>query len=668
MDANTIMMLILSALEAIAVAELSRAEWITVGMALKHAGLPCSAWDDWSRNDSRYRPGECARIWESFKGASTPITAATIIRMAKDRGWTAPAADLAMDWDDTITCHEAKIVAHPSVLSPVQQLITYLSQLYLPTDYVSYVTTDMWQGSDGKWHPAKGVYTRTVGDLLASLQEHPDDLAATIGQWPTEAGALIRINPVDGNGIRDSNITTYRHALVESDTLPIDIQHRIYKQLQLPIACLVHSGNKSLHAIVRVDAASATEYRERVDYLYNYLAQHGLDVDVQNRNPSRLSRMPGVTRGDNQQSLIATNMGKPNWDAWIDYITTITDDGLPDIVSLDMYADNPPALSPPLIDGILRRAHKLLLAGPSKAGKSFLAMELGVAIAEGIPWLGYNCTQGKVLYVNLEIDEPSCINRFDKIYKALGITQPVRKNLDVWNLRGHAIPLDQLAPKLINRVKGQHYDAIIIDPIYKIITGDENNASEMGKFCNLFDKICTETGCSVIYCHHHSKGAQGSKRAMDRASGSGVFARDPDGQLDFIETHQNDEIRAKSPYPNATSWRMESSLREFPNIDPVDIWFAYPIHIVDTTGLLADAHPDGSTQSNLSKSSKRTAPANRRENLDNAYNKCATNPPVTVRTLAQAMDMSEKTVYRYIDEFADIYWCSSGVVGRKPGK
>lgn len=78
-------------------------------------------------------------------------------------------------------------------------------------------------------------------------------------------------------------------------------------------------------------------------------------------------------------------------------------------------------------------------------------------------------------------------------------------------------------------------DAIVIDPIYKVITGDENNASEMGAFCNQFDKICAQTGCASIYCHHHSKGSQGMKKAMDRASGSGVFARDPDAQLDIIQ-------------------------------------------------------------------------------------------------------------------------------------
>ncbi|NEW06366.1 hypothetical protein GK047_10115 [Paenibacillus sp. SYP-B3998] len=50
-----------------------------------------------------------------------------------------------------------------------------------------------------------------------------------------------------------------------------------------------------------------------------------------------------------------------------------------------------------------------------------------------------------------------------------------------------------------------------------------------------FDKIATELGASVIYCHHHSKGSQGGKKSMDRASGSGVFARDPDALIDLVE-------------------------------------------------------------------------------------------------------------------------------------
>lgn len=81
---------------------------------------------------------------------------------------------------------------------------------------------------------------------------------------------------------------------------------------------------------------------------------------------------------------------------------------------------------------------------------------------------------------------------------AKGIDVKFADNITIWNLRGNALPMDQLVPKLIRRIKNQNYSAVIIDPIYKVITGDENNASDMGKFCNYFDKICLDTGCSTI--------------------------------------------------------------------------------------------------------------------------------------------------------------------------
>ena len=536
---------ILSALKAIDVSTLSRADWIAVGMALKEEGYPCSIWDDWSRNDNRYHPGECERKWDSFHGSGTPVKGGTIVQMAKDRGWTPfGGEDGCMNWDDTIEYDGEdgfNGFTPPDAWNPAADLITYLELLFDADDRVGYVTNDVWQDAEGKWLPSKGVYDRTAGELIASLKKHPDDLGATVGDWKPEVGAWIRFNPLDGGGVKNENVTGFRFALVESDTLPIAEQDIVFRKLELPIAALVHSGGKSLHAIVRVDAENYEEYRKRVEFLYDFLEKNGVSIDKQNRNPSRLSRMPGVTRNGNRQYLIATNIGRKSWVDWLDFVEGVSDE-LPDMVSLDIFKDNPPELPEELITGILRRGHKMLISGSSKAGKSFLLMELCIAIAEGKPWLGFQCKKGRVLYVNLEIDPASAINRFLKIYEALGLPIKNADSIVIWNLRGHAVPLDQLVPKLIRRVRDQHFDAIIIDPIYKVITGDENNASEMGAFCNQFDKICTETGCSTIYCHHHSKGAQGMKKAMDRASGSGVFARDPDAQLDMIQLELSEDI------------------------------------------------------------------------------------------------------------------------------
>lgn len=57
-------------------------DWIRVGMALKDwdEGL-LGVWDEWSRNSSKYKPGECAYRWSSFNG--TGITFRTIYYYTK---------------------------------------------------------------------------------------------------------------------------------------------------------------------------------------------------------------------------------------------------------------------------------------------------------------------------------------------------------------------------------------------------------------------------------------------------------------------------------------------------------------------------------------------------------------------------------------------------------
>jgi RecA-family ATPase len=663
---------LLDALKQIDVSKVSYQEWINIGMALKAEGYDCSVWDNWSQNDARYKQGECDRKWRSFAGSSNPIAGGTIIKMAKDAGWVPYVHENGglMEWDDIIEYDGDGMIYDPTVsMTPTEQLIKYLEILFKSNEYVAYVTTDVWQNADGKWMPGRGQYDRTAKELIDLLKKHPDDIGAVIGDWKDESGAWIRFNPVDGSGVKNDNITRFSYALVESDNIPIPEQDAIYRKFELPIACLVHSGSRSLHAIVRVDANDAEEYRKRVEYLYDFLDKNGLKVDTANRNPSRLSRLPGVTRNGIIQTLVDTNIGRRNWNEWLDFAEGIVDE-MPRLDSLDEELSHLPPLAPELIEGVVRVGHKMLISGSSKAGKSFLLMQLAIALSEGGKWLGFQCKKSKVLYVNLEIDRASCLHRFDKIYKALKLAPKHSGNIKVWNLRGRAMPLDKLVPKLIRKVANQGFDAIIIDPIYKVITGDENNASEMGVFSNQFDKICNETGCAAIYCHHHSKGSQGYKRAMDRASGSGVFARDPDAQLDMIQLETTDEFMAQyADVQTSTAWRLESSLREFGNFKPVNFWFEYPIHKLDDKGILKKHYAEGDPKANLEKSGKRKqTPESRKDEFDAAFeiNKNEDNTCL-VSVLAEYLGVTDRTIRKRVQEFEDNYINEHGVISpRKP--
>ena len=83
---------------------------------------------------------------------------------------------------------------------------------------------------------------------------------------------------------------------------------------------------------------------------------------------------------------------------------------------------------------------------------------------------------------------------------------------------------------------------------------------------------------------------------MDRASGSGVFARDPDAQLDMIELELTDEVQNWVAKRGASAWRLEGSLREFENFTPVNFWFEYPIHRVDDKGILGAMPAQGTSE------------------------------------------------------------------------
>jgi len=343
-------------------------------------------------------------------------------------------------------------------------------------------------------------------------------------------------------------------------------------------------------------------------------------------------------------------------------------DGLPKLIDVSVGLANPPMLPPELIEGVVRVGHKMMISGSSKSGKSFLLMELAIALSEGMKWLGFQCKKSKVLYINLEIDRPSFINRFIQIYEAMKLKPKHNHDIAIWNLRGESMPLDKLAPILIRRVLLRGYDAIIIDPIYKVITGDENNASDMGAFTNLFDKICKETGCTVIFSHHHSKGPQGFKRAMDRASGSGVFARDPDALVDLIELNITEDFRRKhTQNESSTAWRMESSLREFNNFKPLNFWFEYPIHRIGDQDTLKKKYADGDTRANLERSSKRNqTPTSRKDEFDTAFdlNKMK-DGTCLASVLSEYLGIAERTVRARVTEFSDSFETNKGIISRK---
>lgn len=244
---------------------------------------------------------------------------------------------------------------------------------------------------------------------------------------------------------------------------------------------------------------------------------------------------------------------------------------LPEIKNAVDLAKTNPALRPIVIDGLLRLGHKAALTGPSKAGKTFSLICLALAVALGVEWFGFRCTRGRVLFVNLEVDYASFWARVCAVAQALDVSAAL-ENLAVWSLRGHTLDPDRFANELLARITAGNFAAVIIDPIYKIELAaqgaDENAAGPRAAVLRALDRIA-EAGPAVIFSAHHPKGSQAHRAAIDRASGSGVLARDVDALVCLTELD------------TSGCYRVEFVCRDFLSPQPFGVRWDYPLHTRD---------------------------------------------------------------------------------------
>lgn len=240
-------------------------------------------------------------------------------------------------------------------------------------------------------------------------------------------------------------------------------------------------------------------------------------------------------------------------------------DGLPEILDASALIPLSPTIPDLLIEGLLHKGSKLSLGGNSKAFKSWTFLNIALSIATGEPWLGLTTTRAKVLYLNFEI-QPAFIHRRLQVLCSARALKPEPGYLDIWNLRGFSAPHTVIIPKVIQRAKTLGYGLAIIDPSYKLFDAgaDENSAIDVGAMMNSFEHITTQTGASVAYGAHFAKGNASAKEAIDRVSGSGVFARDPDTILTFTKHEEPD------------CFTVESILRNLPPLPAFVVKWEYP--------------------------------------------------------------------------------------------
>jgi hypothetical protein len=103
--------------------------------------------------------------------------------------------------------------------------------------------------------------------------------------------------------------------------------------------------------------------------------------------------------------------------------------------------------------------------------------------------------------------------------------------------------------RLIDIIKSDGYEAVLIDPLYRLIAGqniadrkarNENDNIQMAEFFLQLDEITEKTKAAISSVHYFTKGSAKSKSPMDRFSGAGSFNRDPDTIIMLTDHKEKD--------------------------------------------------------------------------------------------------------------------------------
>ena len=360
---------------------------------------------------------------------------------------------------------------------------------------------------------------------LAPLPEPPGK--ASVGKakkaWGPIASAHIALKGIEGDTAGTCEGIETGLAVQESAGIPIlaGINAGNMAELQLP------PGIKVLHIFMDLDPPKGKPGRKRqagqeaAQALAERYAAAGLTV--------YLHRPEGAGWPDFLDMFVDPEYGPDSILARFEQQAAFVDDpSTRGSVLLSEWLLLELPRPPEIIHGILPMGLTFCMYGPPKIGKSWWILQAAYCAALGIPLAGIPTTRTRVLLVQYEIPSPYFHERCTIMAKALDVKAADMSWLRVWNLRGKD-SRHNLAETMIEELRNTRSELLVLDPFYKLLMGDENNAVDVTPLLMAFDEVCTVTGCALMYLHHTPKGLAGDRPTVDAAAGSNTITRDCDG-------------------------------------------------------------------------------------------------------------------------------------------
>ena len=171
-----------------------------------------------------------------------------------------------------------------------------------------------------------------------------------------------------------------------------------------------------------------------------------------------------------------------------------------------------------IVDGMIP-VGMTILAGAPKIRKSFLALQLAIAVATGNKFLGRDTKKCDVVYFDLEGSKSRISNRADR----MSISIP--RNVYITNA-----VTDKISGKLVDQLRILHHQhpeirLVIIDTLSRSrgrikSTGGANAYDADVELLEPVQRMAIEENISLLFVHHHKKGASFMADSFEQMSGT----------------------------------------------------------------------------------------------------------------------------------------------------
>lgn len=398
------------------------------------------------------------------------------------------------------------------------------------------------------------------------------------GEWAREdlppGSTHILPNPVhsgpsgkrDTPALPDVSGGPLPYCYLECDQPGGEALHLCLLALGLPLVAAVTSGKRSVHCVLRVNAAGLDDWRERVTAVHLALAGP-LGLDHATATPTQVMRLPGVSReGAGEQRLVHLDADAAAVTPGMLESAAMRLRKLAGCAARLRVRSAAALLAEPwprwLVRGLIAERSLVVVYGPSNSGKSFLVLDLACALAQPPPPAGAPAPllgtgdaalpidPTPVLYLGLE-GSSHLRGRLVALQRA-GRWDPEVTRLsvvtDAWNaFRADAATLLCDAIEETGRVWGEPCRLVCVDTLSRTIAGQNESASEvMTRAVEVFDLVRARTGAAVLLVHHAGKdlerGARGHSALRAASDSEEEVTREASGLMTLRTTKARDAV------------------------------------------------------------------------------------------------------------------------------